>query len=307
MRTALGPVLVWVLVWVMSAGEAAAADWSQWRGSARDGVADASGLPAKWPTALGRSWSKQVGVGHSSPVVQSGRVYQMSREGDREVVRGFDLGTGRELWKSGYRAPYKVNSAARDHGPGPKATPAVSGNRLVTFGISGILSCWDTSSGARVWSHEFSRQHKTTSPLYGHAASPIIVKGRVIVHVGGHDDGALCGFDLASGKVVWRWAKDGPSYTSPEMVKLGGKPHLVAQSTATDQTLADTMADYWVRFAATGDPNGDGLSEWPVYTPDGHPTMVFGDTTGAGPHPAATQIDFVDEYQAGRRAAFGEN
>ena len=230
MRTALGPVLVWVLVWVMSAGEAAAADWSQWRGPARDGVADASGLPAKWPTALGRSWSKQVGVGHSSPVVQSGRVYQMSREGDREVVRGFDLGTGRELWKSGYRAPYKVNSAARDHGPGPKATPAVSGTRLVTFGISGILSCWDTSSGARVWSHEFSRQHKTTSPLYGHAASPIIVKGRVIVHVGGHDDGALCGFDLASGKVVWRWAKDGPSYTSPVMVKLGGKPHLVAQS-----------------------------------------------------------------------------
>ena len=90
---------------------------------------------------------------------------------------------------------------------------------------------------------------------------------------------------------------------------LGRSPYPYANRSydATDQTLADTMADYWVRFAATGDPNGDGLSEWPVYTPDGHPTMVFGDTTGAGPHPAATQIDFVDEYQAGRRAAFGEN
>ena len=90
---------------------------------------------------------------------------------------------------------------------------------------------------------------------------------------------------------------------------LGRSPYPYANRSydATDETLADTMADYWVRFAATGDPNGDGLSEWPVYTPDGHPTMVFGDTTGAGPHPAAAQIDFIDEYQAGRRAAFGEN
>jgi len=226
MRTALGLVLVWVT----ATGEAAAADWPQWRGPTRDGVADASGLPVKWPQSLGRSWSKKVGLGHSSPVVQSGRVYQMSRDGDREVVQGFDLGTGRELWKRQYKASYKVNSAARDHGPGPKATPVVSGNRLVTFGISGILSCWDITSGRKVWSHEFSSQHRTTSPLYGHAASPIIVGGRVIVHVGGHDDGALCAFELASGKVVWRWAQDGPSYTSPVMVNLGGKPHLVAQS-----------------------------------------------------------------------------
>ena len=226
MRTALG----FVLVWVTFTGEASAADWPQWRGPARDGVADAAGLPAKWPQSLGRAWGKKVGLGHSSPVVQSGRVYQMSRDGDQEMVRAFDLGTGRELWKSGYRASYKVNSAAKDHGPGPKATPVVSGNRLVTFGISGILACWDITSGRKVWSHEFSRQHKTTSPLYGHAASPIIVGGRVIVHVGGHDDGALTAFELSSGKVAWRWAKDGPSYTSPVMVNLGGKPHLVAQS-----------------------------------------------------------------------------
>ena len=76
---------------------------------------------------------------------------------------------------------------------------------------------------------------------------------------------------------------------------------------ARDRELSNTMADAWVRFAATGDPNGDGLAEWPVYTPDGHPAMVFGDTTEVGPHPATTQLDFVDEYQAGRRAAFEEN
>jgi len=162
--------------------------------------------------------------------VQSGRVYQMSRDNDREVVRGFELGTGRELWTSGYKAPFKVKRVARDHGQGPKATPVVVGNRLVTFGISGILTCWNTTDGRRLWSHEFGGQHRETSPLYGHAASPIVVDGKVIVHVGGHDDGALIAFELASGKVMWRWSEDGPSYTSPVMVRLGGKPHLVAQS-----------------------------------------------------------------------------
>jgi carboxylesterase type B len=29
--------------------------------------------------------------------------------------------------------------------------------------------------------------------------------------------------------------------------------------------LAETMSDYWVAFATTGDPNGGGRPHWPVY------------------------------------------
>ena len=29
-----------------------------------------------------------------------------------------------------------------------------------------------------------------------------------------------------------------------------------------EQELSDTMVGYWTRFAATGDPNGDGAPEW---------------------------------------------
>ena len=84
-------------------------------------------------------------------------------------------------------------------------------------------------------------------------------------------------------------------------------PYASRDYDATDHALSDTMADAWVRFAATGDPNGGGLPAWPVYFPEGHPTMVFGDTTEVGPHPATHQLDFVDTFQAGRRAAFEEN
>jgi len=211
-------------------GVADAADWPQWRGPARDGVADAAGLPSKWPTTLKSAWRSQVGEGHSSPVVRSGRVYLLTRQGGHEVVRGFDLESGRELWKSDYKAAYKLQSVARDHGRGPKATPVIAGKRLVTFGISGILSCWDTATGHKVWSRDFAGQHRETAPLYGHAASPIVVDGKVIVHVGGHDDGALTALDVTSGRTAWRWTEDGPAYTSPVLLTVGGRRHLVAQS-----------------------------------------------------------------------------
>ena len=64
-------------------------------------------------------------------------MYEFSREGEAEVVRALELGSGRELWKQSYPVAYEMNPAATGHGKGPKSTPVVADGRLFTLGING--------------------------------------------------------------------------------------------------------------------------------------------------------------------------
>ncbi|HEX8560449.1 MAG TPA: PQQ-binding-like beta-propeller repeat protein [Pyrinomonadaceae bacterium] len=232
----------------------ASAEWPQWRGPNRDGLAAGVAPPAAWPKELKPRWKVTVGIGHASPVVSRGVVYQHARQGEEEVLLALDAATGRELWRAGaVAAPYEVNSAARDHGKGPKSTPAVSGGRVFTLGIAGLLSAHDARTGRLLWRKDFSRQFPVTSPLYGTAMSPLVVGDAVVAHVGGHDKGALTAFDAATGAVRWTYDADGPAYSSPVVLTAGGERQLV---TFTQKELvavsAATGAPLWRLPAKTG-------------------------------------------------------
>ena len=224
----------------------AAAEWPQWRGPNRDGLATGVAAPSVWPKELKPVWKATVGIGHASPVVTGGVIYQYARQGEEEVLLALDAATGKELWRAGaVPAPYEMNPAARGHGKGPKSTPVVAAGRVYTLGIAGLLSAHDAKTGRLLWRKDFSKQFPTTSPLYGTAMSPVVVGDLLIAHVGGHDKGALTAFDAATGAVKWSYDADGPAYSSPVVLTAGGErqvvtftqKELVAVSAATGALL----------------------------------------------------------------------
>ncbi len=52
-------------------------------------------------------------------------------------------------------------------------------------------------------------------------------------------------------------------------ISIGGQP------TPESQVLADRMSAAWAAFARTGDPNHAGLPQWPAYSADTRPSMIF--------------------------------
>jgi outer membrane protein assembly factor BamB len=172
---------------------------------------------------LTRRWNVEVGTGYATPLVVGDRLFVFTRQGGNEVMTALDAASAKVIWRTSYAAPFKMNPATAPHGPGPKSTPTFAANRLFTLGISGIVTAFDASSGRQIW----QRPADPVEPLYHTAMSPLVVGNQMILHVGGHDNGALTAFDVSTGQVRWRWNGDGPAYGSPQLFDLGGTPQVV--------------------------------------------------------------------------------
>jgi len=198
-------------------------DWPQWRGTDRDGKVTGFKVPTAWPAELKQEWKVTVGSGDATPVLIGNKIYLNTRQGDQEVVLCIDAATGKELWKTGYASVAVTGPSASQH-PGPRATPAVSNGKIVTFGAAGILSCLDAATGKLIW-----RKDNPTNayPAFFTGTSPLIVDGMCIIHLGKKDDGQVIAYDLKSGNEKWKWSGDGPSYSSPSVMTIDGKKLLI--------------------------------------------------------------------------------
>ncbi len=214
-------------------------DWPQWRGPRRDGAVVSFAEPKIWPEQLKLKWKVKVGTGHSSPVVAGQRVYLHAREGEDEVVRAIDLAAGKQLWQDSYPVAYTIQRAAAAHGKGPRATPVLAKGKLYTFGISGVLSCYDIRSGKLRWRKQTSSQFDNALPDYGVASSPVVDRGLLIINAGGYS-GALMAYDAETGEEKWSLKADSPSYASPTVADLGGARQVI---TVSQQSIIGVAAD----------------------------------------------------------------
>jgi outer membrane protein assembly factor BamB len=201
--------------------QARAADWPHLLGATRNGVSAETNLSLKWPKEGPRIlWKTRVGQGWSGPLVASNRVIVFHRLNDRETIDCLDATNGAPLWRADYTATYRDDFGFDE---GPRATPAIAGGRVFTFGADGALSCWTLTNGHNVWRIDTRKQVGSDKGFFGVACSPLVEGNAVILNLGGNDGAGIVAFDKVTGKVLWKATTQDASYSSAVAASIGGK------------------------------------------------------------------------------------
>ena len=247
--------LVAFVVFVLAVASSHAADWPQYRGPRASGVDTSEPLPTEWNIATGKNvrWQTPLpGLAHASPIVSGDRIYVATVAGpsDKELKVGLygDIApvseTGSNQWRllAIERASGKILWNVLGHEAAPRvkrhpksthcnSTPATDGHRIVTiFGSEGLF-CFDTD-GKLLWKKDLgpmdSGYYVVPSAQWGFASSPIIHDGKVIVLCDVQTNSFLAAYEIASGKELWRTARnDVPTWSCPTIVESGDRRQIV--------------------------------------------------------------------------------
>jgi outer membrane protein assembly factor BamB len=216
------PCLRSLIVLLLACSVSVAADWPQWLGPKRD--ASTTEKVAPWKGSLKLLWRQPVGEGNSSPVVAGGRVFLHTKVAGKneERLTAYDAASGEPIWHKDY--PRAAQTFL--FGNGPRATPAVAGDKVYTHGITGIVTCFAAKDGERLWHVDTVRDFKARSLFFGASCSPLVEKDLVLLNVGAKG-ASVVAFDQGSGKVRWKELDDGASYASPIIFGKGAQRQVV--------------------------------------------------------------------------------
>src|SRR5262245_19999661 len=210
-------------------GADSGSNWTQWGGPSRNFVSQSKGLASSWPAGGPKKlWSRALGEGHSSILVEDGRLYTMYRpaglltavrRSQEEVITALDAATGKTIWEYRYGSP--TDGVDFSQGAGPHSTPLLIGNRLYGTSSRRELFALDKATGKLLWSHDFIKEYGAPSPGRGYTCSPLAYRDTVIVTVGGSDQ-AVAAFNPQSGAMVWRAGNGETSPASPILIDVDG-------------------------------------------------------------------------------------
>jgi outer membrane protein assembly factor BamB len=236
-----------------------AADWPVWRGPKGDGIVTDAAVPRKWSAIENVVWKVPVpGVGHSSPIVSSGRVFLTSFLSDStdRVLLCFDRESGKLLWQktvltSAAEKMHKNNTPA-------SSTPASDGTHVwVTFldGDKIAVACYDFE-GKQVWVKSFDG----FASQHGFCGTPVLFENLVIVNGDSDGDAFIAGLDKKTGETKWKAERPNRvrSFSVPLFIEAKGKPQMVlAGSKSIASFEPKTGKQLWVvdsptdKFVAT--------------------------------------------------------
>jgi outer membrane protein assembly factor BamB len=186
-----------------------------------------------------------VGEGNSGPVVADGRVFihaKVKNQNEEEVV-AFDAKSGKELWRTSYKRPAFTSL----FGNGARATPAVADGRVYTFGITGLLTCFDAAKGTKFWQVDTLKKFHAKNLFFGMSCSPLVEGKHVLVNVGGKG-ASVVALDKGTGETAWKSLADKASYSSPIIFGKGKERQVVFLTGDGVVSLAPSDGSLFWRF-----------------------------------------------------------
>lgn len=198
-------------------------DFPQFLGKNRDAIVADKNFVTDWsqnpPQQL---WRHPVGLGWSSFAIVGQAAIDLEQRGDLECVVCYNALTGEELWSWGDTVRFED-----EHGDGPRSTPTIVGERVLSIGANGLLSCLDLTTGSLIWKTE-TLDNPESNLHWGMSGSPLVYGHNVIVTPGGGESGAVKIYSLADGKLTAAAGSDQAGYASPIVSEICGERQILS-------------------------------------------------------------------------------
>lgn len=200
-------------------------DWLNWRGPGYEGKSQFTSIKTNWKDGLKILWQVnylcqgQNTATWSAPVVQGNRLIVPGRDETNDLVFCINADNGKLIWSGKY-----TSEAGTSHGPGSRATPAIDGDLVYTFGRSGDLVCWQLMDGKMLWRKNI-KDEGAEEPQWGCSSSPLILDNKVIVQGGGK--ALVVAYDKNTGNVLWKSMKGKGGYAAPIAFSIGNNVQLI--------------------------------------------------------------------------------
>jgi len=196
-------------------------------------------------------WKQPIGAGWSAFALVGPYAITQEQRGPDELVTCYETATGRMIWAHSDPVRFDPSGGGALGKVGPRATPTVFQDKVLTQGATGVLNCLDAISGQVLWSHDTLQENGARNVTWGKSGSPLIVENDdgnhlVVVSVGGPDERSLIAYDLQSGEVVWSAGNRRSAYASPVVANLAGvRQILVVNEDYLSAHRADDGALLW--------------------------------------------------------------
>ena len=223
------------LLLLMCSHQINAQDWPKFLGPNGNSTSPQKGLLRSWPddgpTVL---WTTNVGRGFGGPVIHAGKVYMLDRDdATGDIMRCFDLNTGKELWNYSYSAPGSVSY------PGSRSVPTIDGNRIYSSGPYGDLYCIDINTHKPIWNKNIMKDFGGTKPpVWAITQCPLVYGNLLIVSYSKDPYAGLVAYNKMTGDIVWKTDAIGDeTYASPSVAKIAGEDHIVMVFSSTNPIM----------------------------------------------------------------------